>query len=165
MTVLPLLASAALLLVAAMHDAAFRTVPNTVSVLLALCGIALRLAAGDLPAGLAAALIVFAAATLCWRCGCIGGADVKLLGAAALLVPPLQVPAMIMAVALAGGALTLPYLIARNRLRRPAAGRPRLLLARVARAEQRRLRQGGPLPYAVAIAAGVSFAVMQGGIG
>ena len=164
MTGFTLFATAALLLTAALHDAAFRTVPNRVAVLLAGCGIALRISAGDLPAGLAAAGLVFAAATICWRRGWMGGADVKLLGAAALLVPPLQVPALLAAVAIAGGLLTLPYLLARNRLARAATGRPTSLLARVARTERRRLRQGGPLPYAVAIAAGAGFTVLQGAV-
>jgi prepilin peptidase CpaA len=156
------LIGAALLATAALHDAAFRTVPNLVCAGLALCGLALRCHGGDLLGGTIAAVIVFAAATGCWMMRWMGGGDVKLLGAAALMVPPAQVPAMLVLIALAGGVLTLPYLAARHRLRAPATRRPANMLARIVRTERRRLRQGGPLPYAVAIAAGVGVVIFQG---
>ena len=158
-----ILVGAALLATAALHDAAFRTVPNLVCAALALCGLALRFQTGDLLGGTVAATIVFAAATGCWLRRWMGGGDVKLLAAAALMVPPMQVPAMLALIALAGGVLTLPYLAARHRLPAPATRRPASMLARIVRTERRRLRQGGPLPYAVAIAAGVGMVIIQGG--
>ena len=161
---LPLLVGLALLLFAALHDAAFRTVPNTVSALIVVCGVATRWMDGDLAGALPAALLVFLAAMACWHRGWMGGADVKLLGAAALLVPPLHIPAMLVSVAIAGGALTIPYLAARRRLVVPATVKPVSMMARVLRTERRRLRNGGPLPYAVAIAVGVGIAVARGGV-
>ena len=162
MTSLLLSASIALLITAALHDAAFRTVPNFVSAGLALCGLALHATGGGLPGALLAASLVFAAAVFCWRRGWMGGADVKLLGAVCLLVPTAQVPALLTAIALAGGVLTLPFLAARQRLPAPAYAKPNSLPARIVRAERRRLRRGGPLPYAVAIAAGTCITLLQG---
>ena len=157
-----LLAAAAVLVVSAAHDAAFRTVPNSFSVVLALCGIALRAGSGDLLAATLAALIVFAAAVFCWRRGWMGGGDVKLLAAAAFIAPPGQVPMMLAWITIAGGFLTLPYLIARRRLSVPARRQHAGMPARIARAERWRLHRGGPLPYAVAIAAGTGFTLFQG---
>ena len=58
---------------------------------------------GHLVAGLSLGLAVFAASTLCWKRGWMGGGDVKLLSAAAIFVPPLHVGDMLVAVTLAGG--------------------------------------------------------------
>jgi prepilin peptidase CpaA len=65
-------------------------------------------------------------------------------------------------IALAGGLLTVPYLIARHRVPVPRRSQCAGLAARIARAELWRLRRGGPLPYAVAIAAGTGFVLIQG---
>jgi len=159
-------AGLAMLLAAALHDVAFRTVPTMLATVLACCGAALRLSAGDLLPGLAAAALVFAAALLCWLRGWMGGGDVKLLAAAALLVAPVQVPLMLVSVSIAGGCLALPYLAGRHRLVAPrpaaAARRPAGLAARILRAERWRLGRGGPLPYAVAIGVGVGTTLLQG---
>ncbi len=156
--------SLGLLVAAAIHDLAARTIPNLLSVLLAAAGIGLRLGAGDLPAALAAAALVFLLAAFCWFRGWLGGGDVKLLGAVALVVPAAAIPSFILTVAIAGGLLALAYLLARALL--PASGTPAVaasLAARVWRAERWRIRRGGPLPYAVAIAAGGVLALLQGG--
>jgi prepilin peptidase CpaA len=94
----------------------------------------------------------------------MGGADVKLFGASALLVPPMLVPSMVMCITIAGGVLALIYLAARRRVTRPGHGRPDRMVARVLRIERWRLRRGGPLPYAVAIATGVVFVMSHGGV-
>ncbi len=101
-------------------------------------------------------------AALFWLRGYMGGADSKLLAAAGLLVAPGSVPTMILATALAGGLLCLPYLPGRVLFARPTRGRPSELLRRLLRCEHWRLRRRGPLPYAVAIAAGTLFALLQG---
>ena len=162
---IPLLISAAgvaVLLAAALHDLMSRTVPNRFALAVAAAGLvsqAAQLAAGQgnplvaLPTGVA----VFVGAALLWRRGLMGGADVKLLGASALLFPPFLVPSLLAAVAMAGGLLAFVYLVTRRRLARPGPERPPGLLARVVRAERWRLRRGGPLPYAVAIAGGACF--------
>ncbi len=155
------LISVTVLLVSAFHDLMARTVPNWMAFALALLGLTQRAVAGSIPGGLLAGLIVFILAAFCWRRGWLGGGDVKLLGAASMVVPPSNVPAFICAVALAGGILAVMYVIA-NRLaasrKLPARPYPgpaaKGLFRRALRAERWRIQRGGPLPYACAIAAG-----------
>ncbi len=151
-----LLALAALILVigAALHDVATRTVPNWFSIGIVAAGLLLRILAGDLLYGAAFAILVFAAAATLWWFNLMGGADAKLLGATALVVSPLAIPSLIVQTALAGGVLALAYLVLSWVVRRPAPGRRRTLMGRVAKAELWRLSRRGPLPYATAIAAG-----------
>lgn len=147
-------AAAVLLLVhAALHDVAARTVPNRISAALAFVGVGLRLTLGDLALALLAAAAVFVAGFCLWLRGWLGGGDVKLLAALSLALPPGEVPALLALVAIAGGVLALLHLLLRP-WARPAIGRPRRLPARVVRAESWRIARCGPLPYAVAIAAG-----------
>ena len=152
----------ALLLAAGAHDIAARLVSNRAALALALCGVALRGADGTLGLALAGAGAVFLAAAFCWRRGWLGGGDVKLLGAAALFVAPRQIPALLLAVALAGGALALLYLaLAALPPPAPAGGAKARLIPRVLRAERWRIRRRGPLPYASAIAVGTVFTLFR----
>jgi len=151
-----------LLVAAALHDVAARTIPNWVSLGLCALGVLLRCVDGHLVAGLSLGLLVFAVATFCWKRGWMGGGDVKLLSAAAIFVPPDHVGDMLIAVTLAGGVVGLIYLVGRTLLSRhgrPPTARPRRLLARILRVERRRLSRGGPLPYASAIAAGTLLVI------
>lgn len=157
-------AGAALLLAAALHDIAFRTVPNAMAAALAVAGLVAQAVQGNILFSAPASLAVFFCAALCWRRGWMGGGDVKLLGATALLVPPALVPSMLAAVALSGGALAIVYLVARRRMPRPHDGKPAGLLPRAIRAERWRMRRGGPMPYAVAIAGGAFFVLSHGGL-
>ncbi len=151
-----------LLTAAALHDLALRTVPNGLVAALAGCAAALAVLQHRLLPSAAVAAVVLAVAALLWLRGHMGGADVKLLAASALLVAPASVPSMLLATVIAGGALCLPYLSGRRLLARPAPGRPADLLPRLLRCERWRLRRRGPLPYAVAIAAGTVFVLLQG---
>jgi len=154
---------ASLLVIAALHDVAARTIPNWTSLLLALLGAVLRWMDGQLLFGLALGVAVFLVAAFCWRRGWMGGGDVKLLGAVAIFVPPAHVPDLLIDITLAGGLVGLIYLFGRTVVRRiasPPSPRPRGLLARVLRAEHWRLLRGGPLPYASAIAAGTIFVIV-----
>jgi prepilin peptidase CpaA len=159
---LPYLAGACILLVvlAALHDLAARTVPNRLALLVAILGLLARAIQGNLVIGVAAAAAVFALAALCWSRGWMGGGDVKLLGASALAVPPVLVPTLVIVMAIAGGILSLFYLTARRLVPAPSLTRPRSFPARVLRAETWRIRRGGPLPYACAIAAGGVFVLL-----
>ena len=161
-----------MVIMAALHDIMARTVPNQLVLAIASAGLVAQgavlagsahLVDGLFSAGMAllAALLVFVAAALAWRRGWMGGGDVKLLGASALLMPAALVPSLLVATSLAGGVLSLIYLVARRRLARPGPGRAASLLARVLKAERWRLRRGGPLPYAVAIAGGACFVVSR----
>jgi prepilin peptidase CpaA len=151
---------AALLVLAAVHDLFARTVPNWLALVLAVLGAAARIIDGNLVAGLWTAIAVFAIATFCWRRGWMGGGDVKLLGATALAVVPASVPIFVVVMGMAGGLLSLFYLAARRFVHAPSATRPRSLVARALRAERWRIRRGGPLPYACAIAAGGLFVLL-----
>jgi prepilin peptidase CpaA len=163
MDILPV-ACAALMVGASLHDVIARTVPNRLALALALAGLATAFIGGHAYGSLMAGAAVFAACAACWYFGWMGGGDVKLFGAAALALPPVAVPAFILAVTLSGGALAVPYLIGR-RLPPPAASpRPRGLLARAARVERWRISRGGPLPYACAITAGGLFVLAHGGL-
>ena len=89
-----------------------------------------------------------------WLRGFIGGGDVKLIPAVALVLPPSSVPAFVLSVAIAGGVLALLYLVLPYLVQRPRPGPRRGLLARALKAEAWRVHRRGPLPYAVAIAGG-----------
>ncbi len=150
-----LLAAATALLFAVAHDVAVRIIPNGVSLIVAVAGLGLNALDGRLIAALFGGGLVFAGTWHFWRRSWIGGGDVKLLSACALLVPPASVPELILATALAGGMLAVVYVILAQLLSRPPAERPAGLLGRVWRAERRRIRRHVSLPYACAIAAGV----------
>jgi len=172
-----LAAFAGLMLVAAFEDLRRFIIPNALT--LSVCALwPLYFAASpSLYGGLGAlgcALAVFLAGAVCFARGWLGGGDVKLLGAVAVAMPPLAVPTFIAAVAMAGGVLSLVYLalgrllrvVRRRPLAQPPLAQPPLgqpigrtvnLLSRAWRLERRRLSRGGPLPYAVAIAAGGMF--------
>ena len=148
------LAGIIVLVLAAAHDLMARTVPNGLAAVLAVIAIASRAVTGGLGVGLLIGAVVFCLAALCWRRGWMGGGDVKLLAATAILVPPALVFSFLTAVALSGGVLALSYLLARRLVSPPPAERPHYLLARALRVERWRIHRGGPLPYACAIAAG-----------
>jgi prepilin peptidase CpaA len=161
-----LFAAAASLLLAVAHDVAVRTVPNRVSLVVAAAGLGVNALDGQLASSVFSGGVVFAGCWFCWRSGWIGGGDVKLLSACALLVPPAAVPALVLSTAIAGAILALLYLGLARLLPKGATPRPTGLLRRVWRAEQRRIRRHRSLPYACAISAGVlltlSFSALVG---
>ncbi len=149
--------SGGLLLVVSFRDVALRLLPNSASLALVLIAVLLRWRDGSLPAGVLLAATVFGIAYVCWRRGWVGGGDVKLLGACALLVPPQQVFDLVVLTTLAGGVLALGYLLAGSllpRRRDPSVARPasRNLMQRLWRVERRRILRRAPLPYGFAIA-------------
>jgi prepilin peptidase CpaA len=157
------LPAAVLLVYAALHDFAARTVPNWLSVCVLLFGLAIRLADHTFLAGLGVCAVTFALLFVVWMLGGVGGGDVKLWAATAMLIPPDWQPELtfFLRVIILGGLLALFYLalsplVRRLRARRPRApepgGAPRGLLRRVLRVEAWRIRRRAPLPYAFAIA-------------
>ena len=70
---------------------------------------------------------------------------------------PGRVVMFVAAVALSGAVLGVIYLGARRVVAAPSARRPQHFIARALRAEQWRIHRAGPLPYALAIAAGFLF--------
>ena len=154
--------ASALLGYAALSDVATRRIPNWVSALVALLGVALRLQDGQLALSLAVAVSAFGGLYLLWTRGWVGGGDVKLLAATTLLASPGQVLNLLLAVSFAGGLLSAIYLLLiRMRLPLMQAG-SRAPLRRVIRAERWRIRRGGPLPYACAISAGGLLTLLGG---
>ena len=147
-----------LLVLESLRDFATRIVPNRIPAALTVIGLLLATLHGRLPWALAGGAVVFGFSFLCWRMRWIGGADVKMLGAAAVLVPPMAVANLVLATALAGGLLAVGYVIARTLLAKPTAPGPDprhdSLIRRVLRAERWRIHRGCPLPYACAIACG-----------
>jgi prepilin peptidase CpaA len=154
------LAVALLLIWTCFHDIATRTLPDWVAIAIAGLGLLGQIVAGDPGWSLLAAALVFLGAAVIWYLGALGGGDVKLLGACALLPSPAAVPVLLVMTALAGGVLALFYLAAR-RVAPAIAGRPQGLPARIWRAEAWRMRRGGPLPYALPISLGTLFAMIE----
>jgi prepilin peptidase CpaA len=165
-------AISALLMLAAVRDIMTRTVPNWMPMTLAVFAAALALVDLRLFWGLCFGLTIFLFSLFCWLRGWMGGADVKLLGAAGIAVTPAAIGTFLLAVSLSGGVLATVYLLGRFVLPRfparraqarrpqahpPQAHRPRHILPRVLRVEAWRIRHRGPLPYACAIAAGTIF--------
>jgi len=161
LNVLTILAAPALLF-AALHDIAFRTIPDWVSAALAADGCLVRLLDQHLPTGLICGLAVFALAAACWWRGWIGGGDVKLLGATAILIPPILVPGYIVSVALAGGGLALLYLVLERIIPHPCPQHPASLFWRILVVECWRIRRRTSLPYATAISAAALLMLVKG---
>lgn len=146
-----------LLLLASLHDMATRTVPNALVTILAVASFTGAVIDGHLQSSLLVGFGVFAAGALCWRRGWLGGADVKLLAATSVVLPPASIIEFILAVAIAGGGLAILYLGAGPFARGHLSHRPHGLLTRILRAERWRIGRGGPLPYACAITAGFLY--------
>jgi prepilin peptidase CpaA len=148
--------AAGLLVYAALHDIAARTVPNWLPLCLLVLGCGARLTDHSLLAGTAVVLVTFIALVGLWLGGAMGGGDVKLWAATALLIPPLLQPelAFLLRVLLYGGGLAVLYLLLRLCVPRPRVSRQGGLLRRIVRAEAWRIGRRAPLPYACAIAGG-----------
>jgi prepilin peptidase CpaA len=146
--------SLGMLLLAALHDAALRTIPNWIPVSLAAGGLILRIQQGNAFAGVGIAALLLIVLGLLWLRGFIGGGDMKLIPAVALVLPPSGAAGFILYVALAGGVLALIYLVLPFVVPAPRPGPRRGFLARVLKAEAWRMHRHGPLPYALAIAGG-----------
>lgn len=151
-------AASALLLFAAWCDVATRTIPDGVSVALAVLGLLTRAAEGLAPVAVSLLLagILFAVFLPLHARGAFGGGDIKLITALAVGFPPLSTLDFLVSTVLAGGVLGVVYLSLRRLpqpsplVPQPLAWRPRRIVA----LERRRFSRRGPLPYAVAIAAG-----------
>ena len=147
-------AAAMTLLFAAVHDVACRTIPNSAPMMVATAGLGLNLLAGEVVTAVAVAMFVFYSGWVLWRNNWMGGGDVKLLGASALVVPPESVPILILNTAIAGGVLAVIYLTLSHLAPGKPGPRPSGFFMRVLRAERHRIRRGPTLPYGCAIAAG-----------
>ena len=154
----------AMLLFTAVQDVAARTVSNRSTLILGAAGVALRLQDHTIVPAICIATLVFLAAFGCWTRGWLGGGDAKLLGATMLLVPPPYQVTILTVMSLAGGVISLIYLIGRRWLSVVPGPRPRGMVRRAVRIELWRLGRGGPIPYAVAIATGAISALASEGL-
>jgi prepilin peptidase CpaA len=153
----------ALLVYAALHDFAARTIPNWLPLVLLVDGAAWRIADHSLLPAAAVAGFTFIVLFIIWVLGAIGGGDVKLWSATALLIPPRLQPELdfFLQVFVIGGLLALVYLglwlvLPKPRpapLARLGGSRAAGLVRRALRAEAWRIGRRGPLPYAFAISA------------
>ncbi len=151
-------AGLALFGVACLQDWALRLVP-TASRGDRRRGVGLRLADGTCCPGCWRPRLVLLATLLLAR-GWLGGADVKLFAAGALLVPQAPHPASCSPPAWPAASSPWPTrLVVRRAAPGPAGHAPACAATRL---EQRRLRRRGPLPYATAIAAGAAFVLLRG---
>lgn len=155
-----LIGAVGLLVYAALHDLAARTVPNWLPLCLLFIGFAARLIDHSLWPALLVSLAAFAILFAIWLAGLMGGGDVKLWAATVLLIPPHWQPQLTfcLRVLLIGGALGLLYLalwwpVSKLRRSLPAQPGRASLIKRSFTAEIWRISRRGPLPYALAIAA------------
>ncbi len=148
--------AALLLIYAALHDLAARTVPNWLPLVLLVLGLFARLADHNLFSGLAVAAVAFLVLFIVWLLGGMGGGDVKLWAATVLLIPPLLQPelAFFLHVFIFGGILALIYLSLGFVVHKPRNLKAGGLVRRLLRAEAWRISRRAPLPYACAIAGG-----------
>jgi prepilin peptidase CpaA len=159
------LVGSALLMSAAWHDVATRTIPNTIGLLIVISGVLTRFLEGPSAVVLSVgtALLLFILLMLVYSRGLIGGADVKIMTALAVGLSPLDSYRFVVATAVAGGILASVYLVLSPRLRGLHKTKPTSLLYRIAAVESWRIRRRGPLPYGVAIAAGGAFVLLHPG--
>ena len=151
-----------LLLAAAWRDLATRTIPDSVSVLIAVTGLVVRALEGPLALVLSigTAVLLLTILLVIYAKDMIGGGDVKILAALAFALPPLDTYRLVVATALAGGFLAIAYLLLGHQLRRTPGPAPKSSLGRVLAIESWRVRHRGPLPYGLAIAAGGTFVLL-----
>ncbi len=155
------IAVAAPLLAACAVDVRRRLIPDWTVVAIGTAGLVQAIAAGSVPAALAAGLVCLPVGVAAAALGLWGWGDAKLIGAAGIAAGWSGLLPLFAGTAIAGGVLAALLLV----LRRPVrggwlalpAGAPRWL-----RAEQTRLRRAPTIPYAIAIAAGLWLALGAG---
>jgi len=131
----------------ASSDVASRRIPNQLTALAAIGGLAWGLMAGGL-AGLGQALlggaVGFGLFFFFYLLGALGAGDVKALGALSCFLAPLPALMLFVLTTFAGGVMAVALMIAARQIWRPAPG--------------------NNLPYGLAIASGALLLVLQGGL-
>jgi prepilin peptidase CpaA len=157
-----------LLIVVALSDIAYRTIPNRISAAIAILGMAVRLANGTsamlISGAIALALFVFM--VFLHSRGLFGGGVVKLAAAVCFGLSPAAINRFVFVAAMAGGVLAMLHLVGRrlvrNRRTRPPLPRGSPLLRRIGSVEIWRLARHGSLPYGVALACGGVWTILVG---
>ena len=148
----------ALVIIAGLTDVTSFTIPNRISVILALAflpaAFALGLAPGVVGINIAVGAAGLVAGMAMFALGWIGGGDAKLFAVAGLWIGwPAALPFMLVT-ALAGGALALILLNARSQMLRPYLGEAPGWVGKL-------VQPGGDVPYGAAIAVGALVAFPQ----
>jgi prepilin peptidase CpaA len=161
LTVLLWIATLVNLAAVAVVDLKRRIIPNELVLAALGAGIALRLIS---PSGmlwlsaLAAAGIFLVLGTIA-HFGAIGGGDVKLIPAVSLLAPANQVLPLLLDIAIAGGVLSIAYLVARAAAKVPPLLRTDFADVQPSNAGKALARAGfnDSVPYGLAVCAGIAF--------
>lgn len=146
--------AALMLLIAALCDIRRFEIPDSLSVAILALAVAYGLTQPGFPwlwHG-ASFLVMFAIGAGLFAMGWMGGGDVKLLTAAAAWTTLKGLPMMLGGILLAGGLLAAILLASRAVAKRRGAGADEL---------PGPLREGAPLPYAIAIAGGIFWWVWR----
>ena len=119
-----LLLLAPALLVAAYGDWQRRDIPNALNAAIAMTAPLYWWAAGfalwpDIAIIVGLALALFVLFAIAFAIGAMGGGDVKLIAALALWMTPMQLPTMLIIMAIAGGVLTAAMVVQHRIARRP----------------------------------------------
>lgn len=152
------------LLASAWTDLKDRIIPNELAGLVAASGmgLSLMLRPEQTWIAFAAAALVLSGLGVLAHYGVMGGGDVKLIGAATLLVPPGHIGQLMAFIAIAGGLLSVVYLLARYTLVHRSKRKLQPEFGKIAdsagwfSSECARMAAGGPMPYALAILGGVA---------
>lgn len=155
-----------LLAFAAWRDVASRIIPDRISILLALTGAATQLLIDPwrLVISLIVAFVLFLPLLYLHGRYVLGGADVKLLVALSIGLPPMGVVTLFQVTALTGGVLAIAYLLLRRASRPILAKSNPSLMRRVYAVERWRILRHAPLPYGVAIACGGMWALLTNSV-
>jgi prepilin peptidase CpaA len=163
------------LFAAALVDLRHRIVPNRLVLVIATCGVGRRLwsAPGLIWFDLLAAASIVIVLGLLAHHEWIGGGDVKLIGAVALLFPLSDVGALLLSIAVAGGLMSCAYLAMRATVTK--IQKPQFCSAdaqkntqdtmwgfeHLLRGERMRIAAGEPMPYALAVLGGVIYLIVS----
>lgn len=160
-----MIAILALLLVAAWRDVAIRIIPDAIALLLLAAGALARILDGPsaIAISMGTAVLLFVMLLIAHSHGWLGGGDAKLMAALAVGLSPLDCYRFVIATAIAGGLLSIVYLMLPHWLGTTHKTGRRSILNRVGAIECWRIRRRASLPYGVAIAAGGAFVLLRSG--
>lgn len=159
-----------LLAATAVSDLRRRIIPNELVITIAVAGIAIAALArpSTLLIGVLAAFVLLVGMLTLTHYRLVGGGDAKLIAAVSLLVPPEEIGALLIVIAVAGGLLSAVYLATHIAVRRFHAlrHRPRLTgwsrgLRAFLRGEHARIVSGRSVPYGIAISGAVIVHVVS----
>ena len=154
------------LALAALFDVRYRRIPHALVAVIAILWLATvpELGPSAAAAALATAGGVLVAGIVVWRCGWLGGGDVKLIAALGLWAGPDQVAGLLLTIALSGGALALLVMMRARIVQMPLFVVAQAQAARLAPAALRlpawpSANAARSLPYGVAVACGGAWLV------